>query len=228
MMKTMQPRMTGRFSVVVRLFGVLAAVWMLFAGAASQAAESFKEGLDYKVLEQPGSVDDPSRVEVREFFWYGCPHCFQLESVLADWKKKMPAGVNFVRMPPALNDAWIPHAHAYYIAESIGKVDEVSEALFDTLHVKKERIMTEDQLATFFTRFGMSEDDFRKLYNSFAIRTKVRMAKTTAVSYKLTGVPAIVVNGKYLVEISSAKSYPRMMEIVNFLVAKEKAATGGA
>lgn len=199
---------------------------MLCLSAIAWADETFQPGVDYKVLEQPGAVDDPTTVEVREFFWFGCPHCFQLESTLEQWRKTMPAGATFVRTPPALNEAWTPHAHAYYVAEVLGKADEISVALFDALHVKKQNIRSEDDLATFFTRFGVSEEEFHQKYNSFAVRTKVRVAKSLAMGYQLHGVPGLVINGKYFVDLGLAKSNPRMMDIVNFLIAKEKAAKG--
>lgn len=199
---------------------------MLCLSAIAWADETFQPGVDYKVLEQPGAVDDPTTVEVREFFWFGCPHCFQLESTLEQWRKTMPAGATFLRTPPALNEAWTPHAHAYYVAEVLGKADEISVALFDALHVKKQNIRSEDDLATFFTRFGVSEEEFHQKYNSFAVRTKVRVAKSLAMGYQLHGVPGLVINGKYFVDLGLAKSNPRMMDIVNFLIAKEKAAKG--
>lgn len=200
---------------------------MLCFSVWAWSADAFKEGVDYKVLEQPGAVDDPALIEVREFFWFGCPHCFQLEETLEAWRKTMPAGATFVRTPPALNDAWTPHAHAYYVAELMGKADEISVALFDAIHVKKQVIRSDDELAAFFTRFGITEEEFLQKYNSFAVRTKVRAAKSLATGYQLHGVPGLVINGKYFVDLALAKSNPRMMEIVNFLIAKEKAAKAG-
>lgn len=200
---------------------------MLCMSALVWSEDLFKAGVDYKVLEQPGVTDDPAKVEVREFFWFGCGHCFALEATLDTWRKSMPEGVTFIRTPPALNDSWAPHAHAYYVAELMGKADEVSLALFDAIHVKKQAIRSEDDLAQFFTRFGMTEDEFREKYNSFAVRTKVRAAKNLAAGYRLTGVPGLVVNGKYFVDMALAKSTPRLMEIINFLIAKEKAAKAG-
>lgn len=200
---------------------------MMCLSVMAWSEDLYKAGVDYKVLEQPGATEDPGKIEVREFFWYGCPHCFALESTLEDWRKHMPAGATFVRTPPALNDAWTAHSHAYYVAELMGKADEVTAAMFEALHVKKQSIRTEDDLATFFTRFGMTEDEFREKYNSFAVRTKVRAAKNMAMAYQLRGVPGLVINGKYFVDLALAKSNTRMMEIVNFLIAKEQAAKVG-
>ena len=193
-------------------------------GAFTMAAnaETFREGVDYKVLETPVDVDNPKNIEVREFFWYGCPHCFALEAHLSDWKKTKPEGVDFVPTPAPLNASWTPHAHAFYVAEALGKTDEISTALFDALHVDKKRISSQDQLAEFFTRFDVSEEEFNKLYNAFSVRVAVRKAEALAKAYRLTGVPALIVNGKYLVEMRTAKSNERMIDIVNFLIDKEK------
>lgn len=185
-------------------------------------AETFREGVDYKMLSTPVEVDNPKNIEVREFFWFGCPHCFALEAQLADWKKTMPEGVDFVATPAPLNKAWKPHAHAFYIAEALGKLDEIGPALFDVIHVDKKRVTSQDQLAEFFTQYGVTEDEFNKLYNSFSVRVNVRKAEALAKTYRLTGVPAIIVNGKYLVENRTAKTNERMIEIVNFLIDKEK------
>lgn len=196
----------------------------LVVGTLSFAAnaETFREGVDYKVLETPVDVDNPKNIEVREFFWFGCPHCFALEATISDWKKAMPEGVDFVQTPAPLNASWVPHAHAFYVAEALGKGPEISTALFDALHMEKKRISKQDQLAQFFTQFGVSEEEFNKLYNSFSVRVAVRKAEALAKAYRLSGVPALIVNGKYLVEMRTAKSNERMMEIVNFLVEKEK------
>lgn len=204
--------------------GLMLLVLALFSGTS--LAEDFIEGTDYVKLEQPGPTDDASTIEVREFFWFGCPHCFALEANLEKWIANPPAGAKFVRTPPALNDSWTPHSHAYYVAEAMGKSQEITVALFDAIHVKHESLRSEDDLARWFTRFGITEEEFHKMYNSFTVRTQVRKGKTLAGAYRLTGVPCIVVNGKYKVELQKAKSPARMMEIVTFLVAKERAASG--
>lgn len=197
-------------------------VLLLGTFSLGAAAETFREGVDYKVLETPVDVDNPKNIEVREFFWFGCPHCFALEATISDWKKTMPEGVDFVQTPAPLNASWAPHAHAFYVAEALGKGPEISTALFDALHMEKKRITKQDQLAQFFTQFGVTEEDFNKLYNSFSVRVAVRKAEALAKAYRLSGVPALIVNGKYLVEMRTAKSNERMMEIINFLVEKEK------
>ncbi|HVL02373.1 MAG TPA: thiol:disulfide interchange protein DsbA/DsbL [Dongiaceae bacterium] len=192
----------------------------LHAGAA--VAETYAEGVDYEVLEKPGKVEQADKLEVREFFWYGCPHCFQLEAPLEEWAKNLPADVHFVRTPAPMNERWVSQAHAFYVAESIGKLDQISPALFNAIHVKKENISSQEELAAFFKDFGVSEEDFNKRYNSFSVRTKVRQARTLAQQYALRGVPAIIVNGKYLVKGKEGSGPASMLRVAEFLLEKER------
>ena len=189
-----------------------------------QAAETFHEGVDYEVLNPPGEVAVPGKLEVREFFWYGCPHCFALEGPLEAWLKTKPADVNFVRTPAPMNDSWIPHAHAYYVAQALGKADQITPELFNAIHVKRERLFSEDELAGFFKQYGVSEDQFHQLYNSFAVRVKVREAAALVKAYHLRGVPALVVDGKYLVKAKAGEEPGAMFDVVNFLLDKERVA----
>lgn len=188
-------------------------------------ASTFQEGVDYEVLEQPGKVDVPGKIEVREFFWFGCPHCFSLESSIKQWAPNLPDDVNFIATPAAMNKSWGNHAHAFYVADALGKLDEIKPKLFHALHVKNETITSKDDLATFFTQFGVSESDFNKLFDSFSVRVKVRQADAMARAYRLRGVPALVVNGKYLVKTQSGKSYTDLLRIVDFLIEKERVAS---
>ncbi|PIE40911.1 MAG: disulfide bond formation protein DsbA [Gammaproteobacteria bacterium] len=195
---------------------------MLVLASFAVYAETFREGVDYKMLSTPVEVENPGKIEVREFFWFGCPHCFALEATLSDWKQNLPEGVEFIATPAPLNSSWTPHAHAFYIAKALGKSEQIDAALFNKLHIEKQKIISQDQLAKFFTQFGVTEQEFNKLYNSFSVRVAVRKAEALAKAYRLTGVPAIIVNGKYIVEVRLAKTNERMLKIVNFLIEKEK------
>lgn len=188
-------------------------------------AETFREGVDYELLQQPGKVEVPGKIEVREFFSFSCPHCFRLESFISEWKPKQAEDVNFVMTPAAMRKDWEPLAHAYYVAEALGKLDQIKPDLFDAIHVKKKQLFTQSELAGFFKGYGVSEDDFNKLYNSFSVRVKVRQATALAKTYRLRGVPALVVNAKYLVKTQNDKTFADMLEVVDFLVDKERAAS---
>jgi thiol:disulfide interchange protein DsbA len=202
---------------------ILVASLALFATLLQ--AETFREGVDYELLQQPGKVEVPGKIEVREFFSFSCPHCFRLESFTSEWKPKQAEDVNFVMTPAAMRKDWEPLAHAYYVAEALGKLEQIKPDLFDAIHVKKKQLFTQSELAGFFKGYGVSEDDFNKLYNSFSVRVKVRQATALAKTYRLRGVPALVVNAKYLVKTQSDKTFADMLAVVDFLVDKERAAS---
>ena len=196
----------------------------LFAGITTfgAQAETFREGVDYKELEQPVQTADPSKIEVREFFWFGCLHCFKLEPFVKKFADNVPEGVAFVQTPAPLNKKWVDHAHAFYVMEALGKKDAMAAELFDKIHVERAKLFSQEQMLGFFKKHGVSESDYNKLFQSFSIRTKVRQAEAFAKAARLSGVPAIVVNGKYVIGTEMAKGFPRMMQIVNFLIEKEK------
>ena len=205
------------------LNATLLATLALFTGLLQ--AETYREGVDYEVLQQPGKVEIPGKIEVREFFSFSCPHCFRLESFTSEWQPKQADDVNFIMTPAAMRKDWEPLAHAYYVAEALGKLDQIKPELFNAIHVKNEKIVTQADLAGFFKRYEVSEDDFNKLFNSFSVRVKVRQASALAKTYRLRGVPALVVNGKYLVKSQSGKGFEDMLAVVDFLVNKERAAS---
>ncbi|RLA21628.1 MAG: thiol:disulfide interchange protein DsbA/DsbL, partial [Gammaproteobacteria bacterium] len=185
-------------------------------------AAPFQEGQDYKLLSKPQSTIDKDKVEVREFFWYGCPHCYHFEPTLAAWLKKLPSDVAFVRTPAVFRESWKAHAKAYFAAETLGVTDKIHADLFDAYHQKGKKTDTEEALAAFFVERGVDEKEFHKTFNGFFVDMKLRDAMAKPAKYGITGVPAVVVNGKYRVTGSMAKGYPRMIEIIDFLIEKER------
>ena len=180
-----------------------------------------KNGPGYESLSPTQPTQDPSKVEVIEFFWYGCPHCYSFEPALTNWLKTKPENVQFIRMPAIFSDLWAKHAKAYFTAEALGVVNDVHADLFDAIQNKKQKLTTEDQLAKFFVAHGVSETEFRKAYNSFIVDSKLRQAKTMAPRYGVTGVPAIIINGKYKTNGPLAKSEQGMIEVMNRLITEE-------
>jgi thiol:disulfide interchange protein DsbA len=191
--------------------------------AASPAAVEEVTG-GYETLATPQPTQNPDKIEVIEFFWYGCPHCYDFEPVLESWVKRLPANVDFIRQPAAFSDLWAKHAKAFYVAQALGVLDKVHADFFDTLQNKRQKLETEDQLAAFFTAHGVKEADFHEAYNSFLVDTKVRQAEATPARYGVTGVPVLIVNGKYKVDGKSAGSHEKMIEVADQLIKKETAA----
>jgi len=189
----------------------------LFAFSALSRAES----VGYETISPTQPTHDPAKVEVIEFFWYGCPHCYDFEPLLNKWKENLPKNVEFIRQPAAFNETWTNHAKAYYTAEALGVVDKIHADFFDAVQKKGEELQTEDQLAKFFVAHGVKEADFHEAYNSFPVDAKIRQAGAMAARYGITGVPAIIINGKYKTNGKLAGSHEKMIEVMNKLIAQE-------
>ncbi|MEL7447671.1 MAG: thiol:disulfide interchange protein DsbA/DsbL [Pseudomonadota bacterium] len=192
------------------------------APAAAPAGPKFVQGTDYRVLPsaQPTS-SSPDVVEVAEVFMYSCPHCYSLEPFVQEYKKSMPANVNFIRIPANFNAMARQHSRAFYAAEALGVTEDVHEAFFAEIHVRKNRLANEDALVKFFASQGVDADEFRDALNSFGVDTNLRRADDLARRYRITSVPALVINGKYVTQASMAKSLPRLRQIIDHLVAEE-------
>ena len=179
------------------------------------------EPLGYETLTPPQPTQNPDKIEVIEFFWYGCPHCYHFEPLLTKWRETLPENVQFIRQPAIFNSLWEQHAKAYFTAEALGIVEKVHADFFDAIQNKKQKLATEDELMKFFVAHGVSEADFRSAYHSFLVDTKVRQAKTMAPRYGVTGVPAVIINGKYKTNGPLAKSQENMINVMNQLIQKE-------
>lgn len=163
-----------------------------------------------------------NKIEVVEVFWYGCPHCYSFEPFLEEWLKTKPEDVQLVRLPGVLNQGWIPHAKAYYTAEKLGMLDKTHRSLFDTIHKAKKQVFTDEQIRDFFVSHGISAEEFTRTYNSKEVEAKIRQAYFLARDYKLTGVPSLVINGKYVTSPSHAGSTEEAINVVNALIEKER------
>ncbi len=206
-----------KFSWLTGIFLVV-----MFTGAA-QAQMAFVEGTDYQVISPPVKTSDPDKVVVTEIFWYGCPHCFRFEPYAERLAASLPDGAVFEQVPSVLNTRWTEHARAYYAFRMMGVLDQVHKAFFDAIHVKRQRLTSLDTIAEFVAAQGLDAAAFREHYFSFPVDTQIRRNTKTERRYGHRGVPAVVVNGKYLVSASMAGSNERMVEIIRFLVARELA-----
>jgi len=205
-----------------RLFVLMALVLL-----ALPVFAEFKEGTDYQLLATPQPTSVDGKIEVLELFWYGCPHCYHLESELNAWLQHKPDDVAFVRVPAVLGPSWELLARAYYTADLLGALDKIHEPLFDHIHKEHKLIRNASELKAFFMEQGIAEADFDKPFNSFAVVTMTNRAKEAASMYGVTGVPTMVVNGKYRTTASLAGGNDKMLQVVDFLVAKERAESAG-
>ncbi len=198
------------------------AILMLISGSAA-AQMTFTEGSDYQLISPPVKTSQPDKVVVTEIFWYGCPHCFRFEPYVERWSAGLPEGVVFEQVPSSLNTRWTEHARAYYAFKMMDALDQTHKALFDAIHLKRQRLMSLDAVAEFAGDLGLDQKLFRENAFSFPVETQIRKNIQKEKRYGHQGVPAVIVNGKYLVSASQAGSNERMIEIMNFLVAKELA-----
>ncbi|MDD5319465.1 MAG: thiol:disulfide interchange protein DsbA/DsbL [Methylococcales bacterium] len=179
------------------------------------------EQTGYETLSPAQPTQHPDKIEVIEFFWYGCPHCYTFEPLLEKWVKSLPENVEFIRQPAVFNETWGKHAKAYYTAEVLGVVDKIHADFFDAVQNKKDKLETEEQLAKFFVAHGVNETAFHEAYNSFLVDAKMRQAPIMASRYGITGVPTVIVNGKYKTNGPLAGSHEKMIEIMNQLIQQE-------
>ena len=175
----------------------------------------------YEAVSPAQPVQNPSKIEVIEFFWYGCPHCYSLEPSMVEWLKNKPANVEFIRQPAVFSDLWAKHAKAFFTAEALGVGEKVHADFFDAIQNKKQKLDSEDELAKFFAAHGVKDADFKAAYSSFMVDAKMRQAETMAARYGITGVPALIVNGKYKVTATTAKSQENMLSVTNQLIQQE-------
>ncbi len=200
---------------VLALTGLACAIG--FANMSVQAAD-YVAGKDYKVLDNPEKISGDAII-VREFFWYGCPHCYSLNPHMEKWAKTKDKDVAFFKTPAALNPVWESSARGFYAAQLLGYEDKTHDALFDGIHKDGKKLFDQASLANWYASQGVDKKKFNSLYNSFAVGTKIGRSQAGAKRYQLTGVPAVVVQGKYVVSGESAK----VPKVVDFLVDKVRA-----
>lgn len=200
----------------------LAAGGVGFAGAAG-AQRAPVEGTHYVRLSQPQPVADPAKIDVIEFFWYGCPHCHAFEPALDAWAKKLPADTTFRRMPVAFRDEpFGAHQRIYYALEAIGKVDAMHRKVFHAIHNERQRLDKPADIAAFMTKHGVDGTKFLEAYNSFGVQTKQRQARQLAEGYKIDGVPAIGINGRYFTSGTLAGTPEQSLAVADFLIAQSR------
>jgi thiol:disulfide interchange protein DsbA len=206
--------------------GALAAgLSLVLAQAGARAQGGPVEGQQYVRLSQPEPVLVPGKIEVIEFFWYGCPHCNAFEPMLEAWVKKLPPDVAFRRVPVAFRDEpFTAHQKIFFALEGLGQVDAMQMRVFNAIHNDHQRLDKPAEIAAFAQKNGLDSAKFMDLYNSFAVQSKVRQAKALAEAYKIDGVPALGVNGQYYTSGSLAGSSERMLAVADFLIQKSRKA----
>jgi thiol:disulfide interchange protein DsbA len=217
---------------------LLAAVASTVAASTSTASAAtasgpalWQEGVNYTRLvpAQPTAVPT-GQVEVLEFFWYACPHCYAIDPLVESWKKTKPAYISFSRVHVMWNEGHRALARLYYTLDSMGKLDQLHGEVFKEIHVNGNPLVASDPnnaaeseriQTAFVTKHGISESDFKKAYHSFAVETALQRADELVQRYRIDGVPTFVVNGKYVADVHSADGQERLLSLVGDLAAQE-------
>ncbi len=203
------------------IFAIIIAVLLslsLSPGIAQE--EPFVEGEHYQLLDEVQPVQTGDRIEVAELFWYHCPHCFQLEPFLVEWQKNIPDGAEYVAIPALLTDRWEFDARVYYTFEALGLLDDLHGKYFSAIHEQRLDIRTAEQLAAWATDNGVDGSKIPDTFTSFAVQNKLNFSSVMSRRYGISGVPAIIVDGRYRTSVSLAGSHAKLIKVINFLIGK--------
>ena len=199
----------------------IAAIIVLASLPALALAADYQAGKHFLVLDEPIKSSNAEVVVVNEFFGYTCPHCNGFEPLLHHWAQEQTQGVNFMAIPVVFGRSWEPYAKAYFIALNLGVLDQTHQAMYNAVHVDERRMTNRQALAAFFAEHGVSKTDFDEAYDSFDLQNKMRQGKRLAARAKITGVPSMLVNGKYMVNTTLAGSNEGMLAVVDYVVELE-------
>ncbi|MGM0521127.1 MAG: thiol:disulfide interchange protein DsbA/DsbL [Pseudomonadota bacterium] len=196
---------------------MVAVVGLTLSAVAS--AQELVEGEHYERLETPVETQvDDGQIEITEAFWFGCPHCYRLQPEVTEWYETLEDDVSVVHQPATMGGDWNTHATAFYAAQSLGIEDALHADFFHAIHEEGRSLTDTDELAEFFANYGVSEDEAREALTSFSVRSDVSRANSRMRDMQLMGVPALMVDGRYLVTPSSAGSLANMPQIADALI----------
>jgi len=204
--------------------GWLAAIAFALLSAALPVQAQLAVGRDYTVIEPAQPTDNPAKVEVIEFFSYACPHCAELNPYIDKWMPKLPADVVFKRVPVSFNSPFYQlMARFYYSLEVIGEEQRLNDAVFNAIHEKGLKLIDDKSILAWVTAQGIDAKKFSDAYNSFGVATKTKRADQMAQAAKIRGVPALVVDGHYLVVGQDIKTLPDLLALTDKIVDKTRA-----
>lgn len=209
---------------------VTALAFIFVAGVATAQAVP---GKDYRLINPPQPTDSGRKIELLEFFWYGCPHCNNLQPPLSAWLKRKPADVEFKRVPAVFQDSWVPLTKAYLTIEAMGLVDRLHHDVFSAIHDQKLRLQDTKVLFDWVAKQGVDRQKFIDTYNSFAVQSRAQRSVDMTRNYDIPGTPALVIDGRYLAAPSmtlnpdNSINYERFFRVIDELVALARKNRGG-
>lgn len=205
-----------------REFLTMAGIGLVAGTSLITNHELFAQGKGYAEVKPAQQVSSgEGKVEVLEYFWFGCPHCYAFEPAINEWAASKPDYVEFVREAPPLNPNWRPHSEAFYAAEQLGVTEKIFEPMFNGIHKDKRSLRSRKDIAKFAGELGIDSKEFLAAMKSFAVETRMRQAMQKAQNSGITGVPSVVIHGKYLTGNTLAGSHEGIIRVINELVEVE-------
>jgi len=205
---------------IIKLFSIFLLIFSANQLVLAQTPIKVEEGFDYRVLPITQPIDAKGKVEVIEFFWYGCPHCYEFEPELKGWIKRQNKDVVFKKVPIAFREELMPHSQLFYALETLGKGDALNDKVMFAMHRENKRLLNENEIADWVAAQGVDRNAFLAAYRSFAVLSKARAANQLGNAYRIDGVPTVAVQGKYITSPSIAGSRAKAVNIMDFLVNK--------
>jgi thiol:disulfide interchange protein DsbA len=185
--------------------------------ADAQEMGRVRPNVDYRLIEQQ-PVETGDKIEVIDFFWYGCPHCFNLQPAFEEWIKRKPADVALRRIPAILRDTWAPHVRIFYTLEALGELDRLHQQVYHGYHVEELHMSNPDVMVQWAVRHGIDRQKWLDAYNSSEVEQKVQQAKDRTQAYHVQGTPSLVVDGRYLTSSGMAGTVAGMIPILDDLI----------
>jgi thiol:disulfide interchange protein DsbA len=202
---------------------VFAAAALGVPGALWAQAKKPEDGVEYLTLDKRVNSDaPPGKIEVIEFFWYSCPHCNAFEPKLNAWIQKLPGDVVVKRVPVAFRDDFVPQQRLYYALEALGKLDTLHGKVFHAIHVERNSLQREEPILEWADRQGLDKAKFKEVYNSFSVSSKARRAAQLQEQFKVSGVPALGIAGRYYTDGELARNMDRALQVTDFLIAEAR------
>jgi len=202
-----------------RVFVILLMLFFSLPSFAEQLKD-ISEGIEYEVLDNPQAVTVKDKVEVIEFFSYACPHCYNLEPYVEEWRKNKASDVEFIHIPAVFNKSWESLASIFYAAEALGIADKVHPVIFESIHGTGKKIKSFAELKDVFVANGVKAEDFENTLNSFSVANKTRRAIQLTKQYQVQSVPVVIVQGKYRTNSTLAHGHSNVFKVVDHIIDK--------
>ncbi|MFI4922405.1 MAG: thiol:disulfide interchange protein DsbA/DsbL [Burkholderiales bacterium] len=190
------------------------------AGGSFAAAPMLNK--DYRLVSPSQPTETGNKIEVIEFFYYGCSHCYDLEPYLKKWMSSAPKDVAFRRIPAVFRDDWVPLTKTFYTLEALGEINRLNSTVFEAIHVKQINLNNEQTLLDWMEQHGVDRKKFADAYNSFSVNNRAEFAKNLTRAYGVEGTPTLVVDGKYLTGPGMTGSHESALQVLDELINKAR------